>query len=284
MDDAQIEKLLALRYEIDEVDNKMHDLLMHRAYLASEIGKLKKESGVVPDILHPVREAQIVRRLWNRHNGELDKRVVSQIWREIISACVNVQKPMNVAVYMPRSDCKNMALARHYFGSCTAIVPCRSESLVLKELSEGDANIGVFSLGGVGEVCWWYSIAQENKRTFSVFAQLPFAENIPDLSGRTAYAVGRVAPEAGEDMNSLLFVETDGMLSLSTLDLVLKAAGVPTLAVCDTYSPDLTRKAYLIEVSGFFAENDQRLSAVADKEKERIVMMRVIGNYPVPLK
>lgn len=284
MDDAQLERLLALRYEIDETDNKMHDLLMHRAQLAAEIGKVKKEAGLLKDVLHPIREAQIVRRLWNRHSGDFEKKVVLQIWREIISACANLQKQMTVAVYMPKSDCKNMALARHHFGSCTAMVPCRSESLVLKELTEGDANIGVFSLGSVGEGCWWYSIAQEQKRTLSVFAYLPLAEDIPELSGHTAYAVARVASEPVDESNSLLFVETDGMISLSTVDLLLNAEGVPTVAVCDTFSPDLTRKAYLIEVSGFLSEDDARLKSLAGKEKDRITMMRVIGNFPVALK
>ena len=283
MEEQLAEKLKELRNEIDSTDNQIHDLLMHRAYLAEQIGELKKQASLSSNVIYPAREVEIVRRLWNRHQGAFDRRVLVKVWREIISACINLQNPMSVAVCMPKSDCKNMEIARHYFGSFTEFVPCKSESLVLKELTQGDANIGVFSLSA-GDTCWWYAMAQEYKMTLSVFANLPFIESGHFSPAGSVYAVGRIDVKPTEDDISLLFAQTDGTLSLSTLDLLLKVAGLETLAVCDTFIPDLSCKAYLFEVKGFVSKDDVRLKNVLEKEGGRIEMLRVIGSYPVPVK
>ena len=154
---------------------------------------------------------------------------------------------------------------------------------MLKELTQGDSNIGVFSLGAK-DTCWWYAMAQQYKMSLSVFACLPFVEAEPYAPVRPVYAVGRFpAEETGDDI-SLLFMQTDGTLSLSTLDLILKTAGLETLTVCDTFTPDLSCKAYLFEVKGFVTKDDGRLGNVAKKEAEKIQMLRVIGSFPVPLK
>ena len=283
MEDEQIAKLSALRGEIDETDDKIHDLLMHRAWLAEQIGAVKKESPDAKSVVRPAREIEIMRRLWNRHQGAFDRRVVMKIWREIICGCVNLQNPMTVAVHMPKSDCKNMDVAKLYFGSFTEYVPCKTESLVLKELTQGGANIGVFTLG-TKDTCWWYAMAQQYKMSLSVFACLPLIENEPYAPVRPVYAVGKFrAEETGDDI-SLLFMQTDGTLSLSTLDFLLKTAGLETLTVCDTFSPDLSCKAYLFEVKGFVTKDDERLNEVMKKEAEKIQMLRVIGSCPAPLK
>lgn len=80
----------------------------------------------------------------------------------------------------------------------------------------------------------------------------------------------------------MLVVETDGSISLGTLDLVLKAGGIATNAIYDSFAPDMTRKAYLFEVDGFMESDDARLTAVVEKEDGKITMTRVIGGFPTP--
>ena len=52
-------------------------------------------------------------------------------------------------------------------------------------------------------------------------------------------------------------------------------------SICDSYMPDMMRKAYLFEVEGYLADNDERLGAVLEKENGKITTLRVIGGYPV---
>ena len=108
-----------LRRQIDAVDDQMHDLLMQRVGLVEQIGRLKAEEAGQGSafVMRPRREVEIMRRLWNRHKGSLDKYVMIRIWREIISACVNLQSPLTIAVFMPERGMGNLEIARDYFGT-----------------------------------------------------------------------------------------------------------------------------------------------------------------------
>ena len=275
-----------LREQIDAVDDQMHDLLMHRVSLIEQIGRLKAEQSEAAASfpLRPKREIEIMRRLWNRHKGSMDKDVMIRIWREIISASVNLQSPLTIAVFMPERGMGNLEIARDYFGAYTSMLSCRSVSLVLKELTQGEANVAILSLHDDKQTCWWYTVAQEYKRSVNVFLKLPLTgPGHGRGDGRSAYALSRLPYEETGDDKTLLVAETDGTLSLSTLDLLLKANGVATNAICDSYMPDMMRKAYLFEVEGFLSDKDERLSALIEKENGKITRLRVIGGYPVDL-
>ena len=164
-----------LRAQIDTIDNQMHDLLIQRAGIVEQIGRLKVLQAGTSSVfaLCPKREIDVMRRLWNRHKGNLDKDVMIRIWREIISACVNLQSPLTVAVFMPERGMGNLEIARDYFGAYTPMLSCRSVSLVLKELTQGEANVAILSLNDDKQTCWWYTLAQEYKRSVNVFLKLP---------------------------------------------------------------------------------------------------------------
>lgn len=272
------ETLQDLRREIDETDDALHALIMRRAELAERIGRVKAETGE-KRVFRPVRETQIMRRLLQNHKGNLGKDVIIRLWRELISACTNLQSPMTAAVFMPERGMGNLELTRDYFGAFTTLLPCKSVNLVLKELTQGEADLAVLSLQD-DQSCWWYALAQERRRAVAVFAKLPVAGTADN--GRIVFALGKVPFEASGDDRTLLVVETDGTVSLGTLDLVLKAGGIATNAIYDSFSPDMTRKAYLFEVEGFLESDDARLAAVVKKEDGKITMTRVIGGFPTP--
>ena len=186
---------------------------------------------------------------------------------------------MTAAVFMPERGMGNLELTRAYFGSFTTLLPCKSVNLVLKELTQGEADFAVLSLQD-DQSCWWYALAQERRRAVAVFAKLPIPGTTDD--GRVVIALGKVQFESSGDDRTLLVVETDGSISLGTLDLVLKAGGIATNAIYDSFAPDMTRKAYLFEVEGFMESDDARLTAVVEKEDGKITMTRVIGGFPTP--
>ena len=182
---------------------------------------------------------------------------------------------------MPERGMGNLEIARDYFGTYTPMLSCQSVSLVLKELTQGEANVAVLSLHDDKQTCWWYTVAQEYKRSVNVFLKLPLTGYHGRGDGRSVYALSKQPfEESGED-RTILVAETDGTLSLSTLDLLLKAGGIATNAICDSYMPDMMRKAYLFEVEGFLSDKDERLNALIEKENGKITMLRVIGGYPV---
>src|SRR5690606_24128637 len=74
------DRLSSLRREIDEIDDKLHDLIVARMEAVAKVGKAK--SAASQDILRPAREAAILRRLIERHTGSFPKAGLVRIWRE----------------------------------------------------------------------------------------------------------------------------------------------------------------------------------------------------------
>ena len=58
--------LAVLRARLDDLDDKMHDLLMERALVIESVARSGK-----PAAFRPGREAAILRRLLARHTGKL---------------------------------------------------------------------------------------------------------------------------------------------------------------------------------------------------------------------
>lgn len=270
------EVLDQLRNEIDEIDTQLHDLMMHRVEVAKKIGEVK---GNTPLAIRTDREAQILRRLCARHTGSMNRDTMIHIWRELICECVNQQTPMSIAVYMPdqKQEALTIELCRSYFGSTTPLLMCRTIALVLKELSQGEANVGVLSLDP--QNCWWYALSHDIRRYFNIFAKLPITKKPFMSDDKTVFAISKLPyMPCGED-NTLLVVETDGTISLSTLDLVMKSVGISTNAIYDTYSPDLMHKAYLFEVDGTLSNDDIRLKQAVEKSEDKIILTSVIGGF-----
>jgi chorismate mutase len=87
--------LAALRAEIDRIDEAMHRLLMQRGEIIGRLIATKKtaESG---SAFRPAREADMMRRLVERHAGMLPLDTVESIWRVIIATFTYVQAPFRV--------------------------------------------------------------------------------------------------------------------------------------------------------------------------------------------
>jgi len=71
------EELETLRKKIDEVDNKILELLNDRARFAIDISRLKKENSY--DIYDPVREREIEKNIKSRNGGPLSNKSVVAI-------------------------------------------------------------------------------------------------------------------------------------------------------------------------------------------------------------
>ena len=72
-------KLEELRQKINDVDDRILDLLAQRAAVAYEIGKYKDTTKTVVDL---DREQIILNRLVNKAKGEYSKDTIIRIWRE----------------------------------------------------------------------------------------------------------------------------------------------------------------------------------------------------------
>ncbi|WP_107726745.1 prephenate dehydratase [Neisseria weaveri] len=119
------DKLLPHRRAIDEIDAQILQLLNQRAGHARAIGELKG-TGVV---YRPEREAAVLQRIQNLNQGPLPDESVARLFREIMSECLAVERPLTIAYLGPQGTFTQQAAIKH-FGhaahtlACTTIDEC----------------------------------------------------------------------------------------------------------------------------------------------------------------
>src|ERR1700754_3581888 len=107
--------LAELRKEIDAIDEQGHRLLMSRGDIIDRLIRVK-QTQEVGSAFRPAREADMMRRLVERHRGILPLDTVESIWRVIISTFTYVQAPFSVHADVSISESAMRDSARFHFG------------------------------------------------------------------------------------------------------------------------------------------------------------------------
>lgn len=128
------------RSRINELDNQILHLLNQRAEAALKIGDLKRRQDM-PSYA-PEREAGIIARLTAANPGPLPADAVRAVWREILSACRALERPLTVAYLGPRATFTHQAALQH-FGTAVTYSPARSIADVFEDVEHGRTDYGV---------------------------------------------------------------------------------------------------------------------------------------------
>ncbi|MGH8551290.1 MAG: prephenate dehydratase [Methylococcales bacterium] len=139
---ASLEPLSDLRNKIDSVDEELLKLLNQRATLALEVAKTKRACGEEICFYRPDREASVLRRIQEQNPGPLDKDAVLLIFRELMSACLALEKPLTVAFLGPEGTFTQQA-ARKHFGHGIETLSLTSIDEVFREVESQSAQFGV---------------------------------------------------------------------------------------------------------------------------------------------
>jgi chorismate mutase/prephenate dehydratase len=131
------DELKKLRASIDALDKQLLELVNRRAAHAHSIGQLK--NGVV---YRPEREAQILRRIKEANPGPLSDETVARLFREIMSACLALEKPMAVTYLGPQGTFSEAAAIKH-FGHAAQVIACTSIDEVLHKVEAGEVDYAV---------------------------------------------------------------------------------------------------------------------------------------------
>lgn len=109
------------RDAIDQIDVDILHLLNQRAQHARDIGEIKG-GGI---IYRPEREAQVLRRIKALNPGPLPGESVARLFREIMSECLALEKPLSIAYLGPEGSFTQLATLKH-FGHAARTVACSS--------------------------------------------------------------------------------------------------------------------------------------------------------------
>ncbi|OSI08671.1 chorismate mutase [Neisseria animaloris] len=104
------DKLLPHRNAIDEIDATILNLLNQRAGHARAIGELKGTGTVY----RPEREAAVLNRIQNLNHGPLPNEAVARLFREIMSECLAVERPLTISYLGPAGTFTQQAAIKHF--------------------------------------------------------------------------------------------------------------------------------------------------------------------------
>jgi chorismate mutase / prephenate dehydratase len=78
------------RKRIDQIDEKLLELLNERSRCAIEIGKIKRAQNV--RVYDPEREREIVRRMKQQNSGPLDEEGLQRLFERVIDECRRIER------------------------------------------------------------------------------------------------------------------------------------------------------------------------------------------------
>jgi len=186
--------LADLRREIDSIDERMHALLIERGEIIDRLIAVKKteESG---SAFRPAREADMMRRLVQRHHGSLPLDTVESIWRVIIATFTYVQAPFAVHADLSAGDALMRDSARFHFGFTVPFVPHLGAASVVQAVTASKGDLGLipaFGIAGAGP--WWAALEFDSAP--KIIARLPFVERANHPAAMPVFVISRVAPDA----------------------------------------------------------------------------------------
>src|SRR6059058_2852254 len=148
--------LADLRREIDRIDEAMHRLLMERGDIIDTLIATKKtvESG---SAFRPAREAEMMKRLVERHHGLLPLDTVESIWRVIIATFTYVQAPFLVHADLSAGDALMRDSARFHFGFTVPFIPHMGAAGVVAAVSASEGDLGLVPAYDVASAGAWWS-------------------------------------------------------------------------------------------------------------------------------
>ena len=272
--------LLALRAELDGLDDALHDLMMRRAAVVARVGELAVKGRVA---LRPGREAAIIRRLLARHTGRFAPGRLVQIWREMISGMTAIQGSFVLAVCAPDPASGYIAAAREHFGALIPLRIHRTPAQAIGAVSAGTASAAVLPLPAEDEpasAAWWTALLHRDDPRIHIVARLPFWAPRPEGTRELPALIVSVAPPdpSGAD-RSFLGLEVGMEQSRARLAQGLAEAGFEAGTTVLRRDPGAGAARVLVDVAGFVAEDDPRLAALAATLRPPVVL----GCYAIPL-
>lgn len=184
-----------LRAEIDRLDDAMHHLLIERGGIIDALVRVKR-TGETGSAFRPGREADMMRRLVERHSGRLPFSAVEHIWRTIIAGFTHVQAPYGVHVDGSQDPLSLRDLARFQMGFDVPLTMHETPDEVIAAVSASQGDLGLIGLGPA-RTPWWEALGGEGQPV--VMARLPFLLYPERPAGTPAVVIAKPLGDAAVD-------------------------------------------------------------------------------------
>ena len=134
--------LSELRDKIDAIDEQILQLINQRAVCAMEVAKTKIAQGEQGTFYRPDRESLVLRRIMGLNQGPLSDDTAVRFFREIMSACLALEKPMDIAFLGPEGTFTQQAVFKH-FGHAVKAIPATTINEIFSAVENEYCQFGV---------------------------------------------------------------------------------------------------------------------------------------------
>ncbi|MCK7579095.1 MAG: prephenate dehydratase [Chromatiales bacterium] len=135
--------LAAVRDRIDAIDLEILQLISERARCAQQVAHIKTgTAGESVQFYRPEREVAVLRRIKEANPGPLDGEEVARLFREIMSACLALERPLNAAFLGPEGTFTQAAAIKH-FGHSVVTQAMATIDEIFREVESGACDFGV---------------------------------------------------------------------------------------------------------------------------------------------
>lgn len=178
-----MQKLLELRKKIDQIDDKLIDLLNDRARIVIEVGNIKKTEKL--DFHSPSREREILERLTARNKGPFPQDTLKAVYHEILSSSLSLERPIKVAYLGPRATFTHQA-GMQQFGYAAQYVPAENIRDIFGEVERGRADFGVVPIENSTEGVVNYTLDMFIDSDLKIYAEvlLEVSQNLMSKTGK----------------------------------------------------------------------------------------------------
>lgn len=284
--------LLALRQDIDKIDDQIISLLKDRMEVVTKVGELKKNSQE-KFFIRSNREADMIKNLVEKSKGVLSSATIIGIWRKIITAANMHEQALCIAIHNPCDVVDYTYLVQEYYNDSVPIRNFDSVNNVVLALEKEEAQIAVFALPKndfetkVEDAAenWWIALAN-NRNGLKVFAKIPFAEFADEKMQSDQIELVLVAAKNSEkssDDNSLFYVEVSREVPKAQVLAALKEHGFVAKILKSVKLHQVDGMVfYLIQVHGFWLEEDEAVRNFAQSKVKGYV--KILGHYACGIK
>jgi chorismate mutase len=295
------EKLAKYRTQIDEIDNQIIQLLKSRMKIVDSVGDLKKQQKE-KFFIKSAREADMIKNIIAKAEEINFKFPVSafiNIWRKIISSANISEQKLKIIFFNQEKSLEKSAyyksLIKEYYLEEIEIIESSSIKFCFDEALKIDENcsISIFPIDQncCDKILWWQKLG--NVKGFNgnlkIFMKLPFYKNSDkdyDKNSKISkpknskqpilFLLANKESEQSQQDNSLIYIESSNKLNEKNLDLVKDGKKI-TLKIIDQNQNSENKFCFLIEIEGFF--NDEDLAKLKIRNKF-IKKIKLLGNYP----
>lgn len=160
------------RKQIDDLDNRILDLLAQRMEVVKQVGDLKRKTKAT--IYRPEREKAIIDRLDKMNKGLLNRAAIEAIFLEIFAVARNLELPERVAYLGPEGSFTHQAAESRY-GAMSTYTSLNSIEAVFETVKSDRARFGVVPIENNQEGVVQETIDLLGRYDLNIIAELPLA-------------------------------------------------------------------------------------------------------------